>query len=60
MDVAGQSLTVRADFKTEDGVLKGTVDFPQQSANSLPLANVTYLVGKIHFEALSRAAHGDL
>jgi pimeloyl-ACP methyl ester carboxylesterase len=52
VEVAGQNLTTRVDFKTEGGVLKGTVDFPQQNANGLPLEKVSRQGDKLHFEVL--------
>ncbi len=52
VDVAGVSLLTYVDFKTEGGALKGTVDFPQQNALSIPLEKVSQQGSKIHFEVL--------
>ncbi len=52
VEVAGQNLIDPVDFKTEAGVLKGTVDFPQQNANGLPLEKVSRQEDKLHFEVL--------
>jgi pimeloyl-ACP methyl ester carboxylesterase len=50
--VAGQNLIARVDLASDGGVLKGTVDFPQQNANGLQLQKVSYDGGKVHFEVL--------
>ena len=50
--VAGQVIVTRVDLATDGNVLKGTVDFPQQGALSLPLDKVSYQDGKLHFEIM--------
>jgi len=53
VEVAGQGLVTRVNFKTDAGQLKGTVDFPQQNAVSLPLEKVSHEGTRIHFEVLA-------
>ncbi len=51
-DVAGQELITRMAFEADGDGLRGTVDFPQQNANGIPLDVVTFEDGKLHVEVL--------
>jgi uncharacterized protein len=50
--VAGQELITRMAFEADGDGLKGTVDFPQQNANGIPLDVVTFADGKLHVEVM--------
>jgi pimeloyl-ACP methyl ester carboxylesterase len=49
---AGQSIITRVDLAVEGDALKGTVDFPQQNALSLPLEKASQQGNKVYFEVL--------
>jgi pimeloyl-ACP methyl ester carboxylesterase len=52
VSVSGQNITTILDLTVEGDVLKGTADFPQQNALSLPLDKVSQQGNKVHFEVL--------
>ena len=51
-NVAGQEIITRLALEAEGDGLKGTVDFPQQNANGIPLDVVTFEDGKLHIEVM--------
>ncbi len=50
--VAGQELITRMAFEADGAGLTGTVDFPQQNANGIPLDVITFENGMLHVEVL--------
>ncbi|OQA43448.1 MAG: Alpha/beta hydrolase family protein [Chloroflexi bacterium ADurb.Bin325] len=52
VEVAGQEIITRMAFEADGDGLKGTVDFPQQNVNGIPLDVATFADGKLHVEVL--------
>lgn len=56
VEVMGQKLDMRVHFKTEEGELKASIDFPQQGVKGMPLREVLYEHPKISFQLKTPAA----
>lgn len=56
VELMGQKLDMRVHFKTEEGELKASVDFPQQGVKEMPLKDILYEHPNISFHLETPAA----
>jgi len=56
LDVKGTKLTIVFHFNSENGVYKGTMDSPDQSANGIPLTSIAFKDSTVNIQIASAMA----